>query len=265
MAITAADIQNQSFSVDRKGYDVDEVDVFLEHVADEIDGLNNQIEQLQQQVANERLAGFDKPAAEPVEDEATAAALAEKDARIADLESQLEARRADDNAIAQALIVAQRSGDKIIADANAKSAATIQDAEDEANRILDKAENEKQKVIDATKKLEDEREATRDGYKELLTDFISDATKKLADLGASAPKSVSADATASVPVQTEDAGSTGRASVQAPIKREGTASYTTPQSSGATVAAATPNPTTVEKDLSGFGDADVMFEFDELD
>ena len=37
MAITSEDIQNQSFSIDRKGYDVDEVDVFLEHVADEID------------------------------------------------------------------------------------------------------------------------------------------------------------------------------------------------------------------------------------
>ena len=39
MAITSAEIHNQSFSIDRKGYDVDEVDVFLEHVADEIDGM----------------------------------------------------------------------------------------------------------------------------------------------------------------------------------------------------------------------------------
>ena len=43
MAITSAEIHNQSFSIDRKGYDVDEVDVFLEHVADEIDGMNAQI------------------------------------------------------------------------------------------------------------------------------------------------------------------------------------------------------------------------------
>ena len=47
MAITSAEIHNQSFSIDRKGYDVDEVDVFLEHVADEIDNLNNQIADLQ--------------------------------------------------------------------------------------------------------------------------------------------------------------------------------------------------------------------------
>ena len=42
MALTAADIQNVSFSIDRKGYDVDEVDVFLERVADEVDAMNKE-------------------------------------------------------------------------------------------------------------------------------------------------------------------------------------------------------------------------------
>ena len=46
MAITAADIQSVSFSIDRKGYDVDEVDVFLERVADEIDAMNKEIAEL---------------------------------------------------------------------------------------------------------------------------------------------------------------------------------------------------------------------------
>ena len=36
MAITSADIQNQSFKIERRGYDVDEVDVFLERVASEM-------------------------------------------------------------------------------------------------------------------------------------------------------------------------------------------------------------------------------------
>ena len=56
MAITSAEIHNQSFSIDRKGYDVDEVDVFLEHVADEIDNLNNQIADLQDQLNDSRFA-----------------------------------------------------------------------------------------------------------------------------------------------------------------------------------------------------------------
>ena len=50
MAITSEEIHNQSFTVDRKGYDVDEVDVFLEHVAAEIDGLNAEIEELTAQL-----------------------------------------------------------------------------------------------------------------------------------------------------------------------------------------------------------------------
>ena len=105
MAITSAEIHNQSFSIDRKGYDVDEVDVFLEHVADEIDGMNAQIAQLENQLDDRKFEGFDTPARVEAPVVVTDdAALAEKDARIADLERQLEAKKADDNAIAQALI-----------------------------------------------------------------------------------------------------------------------------------------------------------------
>ena len=61
MAITSAEIHNQSFSIDRKGYDVDEVDVFLEHVADEIDALNEQIVSLQGQVSDDAFAAVIVP------------------------------------------------------------------------------------------------------------------------------------------------------------------------------------------------------------
>ena len=149
MAITSAEIHNQSFSIDRKGYDVDEVDVFLEHVADEIDGMNAQIAQLENQLDDRKFEGFDTPARVEAPVVVTDdAALAEKDARIADLERQLEAKKADDNAIAQALIIAQRPAVESIANANAQAAATIKDAEDEGTRIVDKAEAERQKVLD---------------------------------------------------------------------------------------------------------------------
>ncbi len=267
MAITSAEIHNQSFSIDRKGYDVDEVDVFLEHVADEIDGMNAQIAQLEHQLDDRKFDGFDTPAR--VEAPAVAvddAALAEKDERIADLERQLEAKKADDNAIAQALIIAQRSADEIIANANAQAAATIKDAEDEGTRIVDKAEAERQKVLDAIKKLEDDREDVREDYRDLLTDFIGDATRKLAEIGGEVPAMpVSAHART---VDVVEASATGRvtAPAQAPINRDGAGAYSVPQAAtGAVVAPATPTPSGVEKDLSGFGDADDAFEFEELD
>ncbi len=202
MAITASDIHNQSFSIDRKGYDVDEVDVFLEHVADEIDILNDTIAQLQAQLEEDRFSGFDAPAASTVAITETVAAsvdtaeydaqLAQKDAIIADLERQLNDKRADDNAIAQALIIAQRSADEILAKANANATETIQDARDEAQRIIDRANTDRQDVIDAIRKLQDDREDAREEYADLLKDIISDASRKLADIGANVPAAAAA-------------------------------------------------------------------------
>lgn len=280
MAITASDIHNQSFSIDRKGYDVDEVDIFLEHVADEIDALNNQIASLEEQLDGSRFDGFDTPAApvtevisekvEVKEDTSELeAALAAKDEIIADLERQLEEKRADDNAISQALIIAQRSADEIVAKANAQANETIQDARDEATRIVNRANDDKQAVIDSIRKLEDEREDVREEYQDILKDFIADASRKLADLGGIA---ATATAGAYVASQALDAQSTGEFRVSdvadgEPAEAEpepAAADYTTPQTGEAVVAAAAPVASAYEKDLSGFGDAD-DFEFEEID
>ena len=45
MAFTASDVDNQSFTVDRKGYSIEEVDVFLEKVSKEVDGFNKKIKE----------------------------------------------------------------------------------------------------------------------------------------------------------------------------------------------------------------------------
>lgn len=263
MALTSTDIQNQSFSIDRKGYDVDEVDVFLEHVSHELDDMNALIEQLQSDGG--RFDGFDTPAPEPVVD---TTAIEERDARIAELQRQLQEKEADGNAIAQALIIAQRSADEIVANANADAERTRQDAEEEAARILEKANGEKQKVLDAIKKLEEDREDARGEYQELLGDFIESASKKLAEISdgvvpaATQAKHTSSTRTRSsnqAPIRSGSA-ATGASSVSA-----ATAAYTTPQTSPVVVTPTTPTPSKVEKDFSGFGDADDTFEFEEID
>lgn len=313
MAITSAEIHNQSFSIDRKGYDVDEVDVFLEHVADEIDGLNQQIASLQSQIGEDTFAGFDRPATfddeafdEPEPEHAAEqddqpadsidptilaekdVAIAERDARIAELEKQLESKKADGNAIAQALIIAQRSADEILANAKADAAATIKDAEDEADRILDKAENDRQKVIDAIHKLEDDREEAREDYRDLLNDFITDATRKLAEIGEKAPKAAAlasgqhgryATHVEPEPVVKEAAAT----APQAPLTVDGSDAYddapaipaavpaaavtaaAVTAASPAVTGSAAPVASSVEKDFSGFGDAADDFEIDDLD
>lgn len=274
MAITSADINNQSFSIDRKGYDVDEVDVFLEHVADEIDYLNDRIAELEQQLDESAFAGFDAPAA-PVEQEVAApveaaafdaseyeAALAEKDGIIAELERKLDEKKADDSAIAQALIIAQRSADEVLAKANAQASETVQDAREEAQRIIDRANNDRQDVIDAIRKLEDDREDAREEYAELLRNIVDDATRKLASIGGRVSAGSHAYVAPAPQVEILD-GATGDYDLQGYFDDE-PAAYATPQATDAYVAAATPVASAYEKDLSGFGDAD-DFEFEEID
>ena len=277
MAITADDIHNQSFSIDRKGYDVDEVDVFLEHVADEIDDLNDQIAHLERALNDAKFEGFDAPAAataiiaaEEVQPSPQIAeleaALITKDARIAELERQLEDKRADDNAIAQALIIAQRSADEILVKANAQATETIQDARDEAQRIVDRANDDRQDVIDAIRKLQDDREDAREEYSDLLRDIIADASRKLASIGGDLAAAPATTARAAAPVaqpEVRPAEVTSEFEIDEFVASP--MDYTTPQAAETVVAAATPVASAYEKDLSGFGDADDSFEFEEID
>ncbi len=264
MSITSQDIQNQSFAIDRKGYDVDEVDVFLEHVADEIDFLNDHIAELEDELEEARAALSEAEAnqgtqviasvssvdideeIEQVSDGEFATVLAEKDAIIADLEAQLAEKSANDSAISQALIIAQRSADEIIVKANAQASETMQDAREEADRIINRANSDRQDVLDAIRKLEDDREDTREEYADLLREFIDDASRKLNELGY--------DEIDAIPGIGADAGD-----IDVIYEEDVAADYSTPSATG-TIATATPVASAYEKDLSGFGDVEDDFE-----
>lgn len=281
MAITSGDIHNQSFSIDRKGYNVDEVDVFLEHVANEIDLLNEQIDQLSSQVNDlgaalqqreEELAAAQSAPAAPAEESTPLPVNAtpdEKDERIAELERKLEERKLDDNAIAKALITAQRSGEEVIAKAKSDAEGMRRDAEEEARRILAKANGEKQRILESIDSLQKDREDVRAEYQTLLRGFINSATKTLSEIGGEsiAVSSYAGDSSLGCSEAEE---STGRvaARAQAPVRREvssAVATYTTPQVNSTVVSPATPRPSKIEKDLSGYGDADDNFEFEDVE
>ncbi len=261
MAMTSIDIQNQSFSIARKGYDVDEVDVFLEQVASELDEMNSYIDRLEHDLEGDAFAGFDRPAhTAPADTDEIAA----KDARIEELEHQLEERKADGNAIAQALIIAQRSSDEIIAAATAEARRIVEEAEREAKRIIDDANDRKESIVESIRNLEDDRDDVREEYQDILKNFIESASKKLVEISGtvSFPSVMSAHAAPSFTATDS----------QLPLREE-TASqpvvaseYTVPPAAAAAVATpVTPAPAFVEKDLSGFGDTDDDFEFEEID
>ena len=254
MAITAADIQNVSFSIDRKGYDVDEVDVFLEHVADEIDAMGRQIAELEDQLA----AATAAPAVEAVPEEgfefdaeaapADSPEVVALKAQIAQLEAALQEKSANDSAISQALIVAQRSADDILSNARAEASNIIKDADEEADRIVGKAEADRMRIAESIRSLENDRSDVRAEYREMLSNFMADAQKKLAEIDGDARR-------ASVSAQTrKDVNAASYAAIAS------AAPAVEPQ---APVAAVAPSASGyIDKDFSGYGDADAGFEFD---
>lgn len=258
MALTAEDIQNVSFSIDRKGYDVDEVDVFLEHVSDEVDAMNGYIAELEDRLAfaqeNAPLQTGFEDSAQPVEgidagEQSTR--IAELEAQVADLENKLSEKNANDNAISQALIVAQRSADEIVANARAEASNIIKDADEEAGRIVGKAESDRLKIAEAIRALEADRTDVRTGYREMLSNFMADAQRKLAEIDGDSRRAAAA-AQARV-----DANAAAYAVEPAPAP----SSYSVP----VPAQASTPAPKTsgyVEKDFSGYGDAADDFTFD---
>ena len=270
MAITSEDIQNVSFSVDRKGYDIDEVDVFLERVADEVDILNARIAELESQVNDDQFAGFETVAMDAVADEAAEDAYDEapaadvdadaQNARIADLERQLREKKANDNAIAQALIIAQRTADETLAKAEDTADQIIADAREEAAAIIADANADKQEIIDETRKLDEDCEAIRGRFQDILKDFINDATTKLADIS-------DASIMASAHARSNKIAARQEAAAAAPV--QSAAGYVTPVFAADNVIASAAVPTSsmaADRDLSGFGDAAVNdLEFDDLD
>lgn len=284
MAITSEEIHNQSFTVDRKGYDVDEVDVFLEHVAAEIDGLNAEIDELTARIHElengvsyeddepmDMDAAFAEPAL-PGQDEDEAAeqgeALTEddKDARIAELERQLSEKENDASAIANALVTAQRSAKEVIDAANGEAKRIKADAESDAADIIDRANAEKARIEDAIDELDRSHKETCEIYAEALRAFIDDASSKLDDVEDELSKKDGkkrAHARFASPSQAPvhkavPAGATGAVapSYTAPVSAAPATPVTIPVA---------PKPSAVEKDLSGYGDASDAFDLGDID
>lgn len=256
MAITAADIQNVSFSIDRKGYDVDEVDVFLERVSDEVDAMNKLIADLQDQLASGPVAAAADEfvaATEEVVVEDTAAdagEVAALEAKIAELEAKLDEKAANDSAISQALIVAQRSADEVLANARTEASNIIKDADEEADRIIGKAESDRLRIAESIRVLETDRSDVRAEYREMLANFMADAQKKLAEIDGDARR-----AAASAQVR-NDMNAASYAPTAAPAAA-------VPEVAAAAPAAAVPSASGyIDKDFSGYGAADDGFEFD---
>ena len=162
MAITPADIEQLTFSPSKHGYDTDEVDAFLESLTGEVDAMLQKIAELKGRLDDSE------------------AKLSKANMRVAELENAPAApAKADTSAserqISQALIVAQQSADRIVADARESADKIRNDADQKAREVIRQALAEKHAELDEIDRLKASREEFRAEYKTLLQHFMNDA------------------------------------------------------------------------------------------
>ena len=176
MAITPADIQAQTFSEAKRGYDPGEVDVFLERLASEVDAMLNKIVDLKT-----RLTATEQELA-AAQAQAQVAPVAAP-APVANPEYTATASQ-----ISAALIAAQQSADNIVAEARENADRIRTEADAKAREVIRQALAEKQNELAEIDRLKASREEFKAEYLKLIQHFMDEAQNEFpADLLVSAP------------------------------------------------------------------------------
>lgn len=188
MAITPQDIEQQAFSAAKQGYNTEEVDDFLEVLASEVEAMLEKIADLKNRLTS------------------TESELAAAQAQLASgsVHSEAAAPASDYGAterqISQALIVAQQSADKLVADARDNAERIRNEADAKAREVIRQALTEKQAELEEIDRLKASREEFKAEYLKLIQHFMDDAQNSFpADLLASTPVGSAASPAVSMP------------------------------------------------------------------
>ncbi len=165
MAITPADIQAQTFSEAKRGYDPAEVDVFLEQLSSEVDAMLSKIVDLKN-----RLTATEQQLAD------TQAQLAEAQSRpVPAATVQQPSFSASERQISAALIAAQQTADAIVNEAQQNAERICNEADAKAREVIRQALQEKQEELKEIDRLKASREEFKDEYIKLIQRFMDEA------------------------------------------------------------------------------------------
>ena len=213
MAITMQDIQEVGFEHALRGYDVGQVDVFLERVANEVDAMNKQIADLESQLkeAKEELgqtrgelaeasaASIADPAEleqanlverelrselEIIQDRLAAANKRADDAeaKLGPMQEQLDEKKSLDNAIAEAFIAAQRSAAQIKEDARIEGDRIYHESEAKAREFIRESLAKKAAIDNEIKALSEYSQKFREQYLDMLERFTAHAKEEFSNI-----------------------------------------------------------------------------------
>lgn len=194
MPITPAEIQQKTFSeAKRRGYEPSEVDEFLEQISRDIDAMLRKIADLKNRLTaaeakNGELQGeIEKVRAEADKAVADARAAAPAAAPVAPANNgKPNIYSATEEQLSAALIVAQQTADRIVAEAKSNAERIRLDADNQARKVIRQALDEKQTELDEIERLKVSRENFRTEYLALIQKF-SDAASANFPLITSAP------------------------------------------------------------------------------
>ena len=202
MPITPAEIQQKTFSeAKRRGYEPSEVDEFLEQISRDIDAMLRKIADLKNRLTaaeakNGELQGeFEKVRAEADKAVADARAAAPAAAPAPANNGKPNIYSATEEQLSAALIVAQQTADRIVAEAKSNAERIRLDADNQARKVIRQALDEKQTELDEIERLKVSRENFRTEYLALIQKF-SDAASANFPLITSAPSGSEAVAAA---------------------------------------------------------------------
>ena len=180
MAISVKDIQEKEFSiVNESGYDMEQVDDFLDELADQLGAmfreslaLTGQVKELKESLA------------------AAEAAKAEMEKRLPDYNENGYFKNLE-SAMRESLIGAQRIADETVSEANRKAQQTIEDANAEAEKTVTDAVSNAQSITESAKQtvsdLTAEAERLRgviDTYKANFKKLVEEQLAALSDIEA---------------------------------------------------------------------------------
>ncbi|MBE3593606.1 MAG: DivIVA domain-containing protein [Candidatus Carbobacillus altaicus] len=136
MPLTPLDIHNKEFSISFRGYNIDEVNDFLNQIIRDFDALIRTNEELKE--------------------------------RVAELEDRLKRFENLEETLSKSIIVAQEAAEEVKTNARKEAELIIREAEKNANHIIDEALSKSRKVQIEIEELKQRAQVYRNRFRTLL-------------------------------------------------------------------------------------------------